>query len=256
MTEKHGISTYHQLNEAINHFLNESFSSLEKAMQEENLSFYISENINKVNTNKEDLTISENYSTKIPESPIQFFQSNLDKMMIDEKILSSETINSLSEAYAKGVETSKKNTNKFPQNHTIESTLIISHINNFGFFIETLTNRHLLFLKHSKLIDEFSYKRIEKARILERLIYIFKDRLTLNKLHLNELSNLFTLRNKTVHYTPDNSISLKPKISELIQIWNQSLKIILEFEKKQEFRDDSFSSTLKSLIVGFKNKWI
>jgi len=67
---------------------------------------------------------------------------------------------------------------------------------------------------------------------------------------------LFSLRNKTVHYTPENSIALKPKLSEIMQIWNQSLKLISIMEKKEKIIDSNFTENLKNHINSFKEKWI
>jgi hypothetical protein len=132
---------------------------------------------------------------------------------------------------------------------------ILGHLNNFGFFIETLVNRHLLFLNQTGTIDEFSYARISISKIMERLIYIFKDDLNNNKVQLNEITNLFSLRNKTVYLTPDNAIALKPRISELIQIWTQSIKIIKKLEQKEKFNENSFSIRLEQHMYEIKTNW-
>ncbi len=90
---------------------------------------------------------------------------------------------------------------------------------------------------------------------MERLIYIFKEDLNNNKIRLNEITNLFSLRNKTVHYTPDNALALKPKISELIQIWKQCVKIIKKLEQKEKFNEESFSERLENHITEIKMVW-
>ena len=105
------------------------------------------------------------------------------------------------------------------------------------------------------LIDDLSYSRISIAKVMERLIFIFKEDLCNNKLHLNEIVSLYSLRNKTVHFTPDNAMALSPKVSEIIQIWTQSQKIIERFERVEKFKDDKFSIYLNERINQFKNKW-
>ena len=67
-------------------------------------------------------------------------------------------------------------------------------------------------------------------------------------MQINEIANLFALRNKTVHYTPDNAKALKPKLSELLQIWKQAKKIIERLEKKEGFNEDKFSELLEKHI--------
>jgi len=150
---------------------------------------------------------------------------------------------------------SKNRAHKFDLTHRINSINILGHLNNFGFFVETLTNRHLLFLQHSGRIDNFIYTRISIAKIMERLIYIFKDELNSNSVHLNEIVNLFSLRNKTVHFTPDNAIALNPKVSELVKIWTQTSKVLKKMEKVEMFNDEKFSEILDEFIHEFKSRW-
>jgi hypothetical protein len=161
----------------------------------------------------------------------------------------------MSDSWIKSQALSKTQKHKFELKHTVKYIEILGHLNNFGFFIETLVNRHLLFLKQMDLIDDLSYARISIAKIMERLIFIFKDDLRSNKVHLNEIVNLLSLRNKTVHYTPDNAMALSPKVSEIIQIWTQTKKIIERFERVEKFNDDQFSILIDERVNEFKNKW-
>ena len=187
--------------------------------------------------------------TSLPNNAVGILQSNITDILTD------KTTNLMSISWQKSQLRAESENYKFGLNHRIDSIEILGHLNNFGFFIETLVNRHLLFLSQTKVIDEFSYARISISRIIERLIYIFKDDLNKNKVHLNEITNLFSLRNKTVHFTPDNAIALKPKMSELIQIWTQSVKIIKKLEQKERFNEESFSARLENHIVEIKKRW-
>ena len=63
------------------------------------------------------------------------------------------------------------------------------------------------------------------------------------------------MRNKTVHYTPDNAKSLKPKLSELLQILNQTKRVIEKFEKIEKFNEDRFSELLDDYIKTIKARW-
>jgi hypothetical protein len=204
-------------------FLEESFRYLHTALKSEHTSILFSKELNVIEPSTEDREIIN--KTQLPDNAVGILQSNIPD------VLTIETISLMSNAWQKSQLRAETEKYKFGLNHRIDSIEILGHLNNFGFFIETLVNRHLLFLNQTGVIDEFSYARISISKIMERLIYIFKDDLNNNKVHLNEITNLFSLRNKTVHFTPDNAIALKPKISELIQIWNQSVKIINKLEK-------------------------
>ncbi|MCP4353757.1 MAG: hypothetical protein GY795_50565 [Desulfobacterales bacterium] len=247
MKKNHDIETYYKLAEGAKFFLDESFHYINEALSDEFASIIFSEKINSVEPSEDDRKIIAD--SNIPEDTIELLQAE------DLDILTEETLNSMSDAWEQAQFLSKTRNHKFGIKHEINSIELLGHFNNFGFFIETLINRHLLYLRQSDFIDDFSYARISTAKVLERLIFIFKEGLNENKVHLNEIANLFSLRNRTVHYTPDNAKALKPKISEMIQIWAQSKKIIERFEKVENFNEDLFSDQLNNHISSFKSKW-
>ncbi|WP_188051732.1 hypothetical protein [Flavobacterium sp. GP15] len=247
MSTKHEIDTYSKLELGGTFFLEESFRYLHSALKSEFASILFLEELNSIEPSTEDRKIFD--KTYLPDNAVGILQSKIPD------ILTSETTNLISNSWQKSQFRAETEKHKFGLNHRIDSIEILGHLNNFGFFIETLVNRHLLFLNQTGTIDEFSYARISISKIMERLIYIFKADLNNNKVHLNEITNLFSLRNKTVHFTPDNAIALKPKISELIQIWSQSAKIIAKFEHKEKFNEESFSKRLEEHIKEIKTCW-
>lgn len=247
MSNKHEIDTYSKLELGSTFFLQESFHYLNTALKYEFASTLFSKELDVIEPSTEDRKIME--KTNLPNDAVGILQSDIPDM------LTYETTKLMSITWQKSLFRAENEKHKFGLNHRIDSIEILGHLNNFGFFIETLVNRHLLFLSQTKVIDEFSYARISTSKIMERLIYIFKDDLNNNKVHLNEITNLFSLRNKTVHFTPDNAIALKPKISELIKIWTQSVKIIKKLERKEKFNEESFSERLENHITEIKNRW-
>ena len=247
MSSKHEIDTYSKLELGGAFFLQESFHYLHSALKYEFASILFSKELDAIEPSKEDRKIMD--KTHLPEDEVGILQSNIPAVLTD------ETTSLMSKAWQKSQYRAETEKHKFGLNHRIDSIEMLGHLNNFGFFIETLVNRHLLFLRQTEIIDEFSYARISISRVMERLIYIFKDDLNNNKVHLNEITNLFSLRNKTVHFTPDNAIALKPKISELIQIWTQSVKIIKKLEQKEKFNEEKFSNRLENHIAKTKSDW-
>jgi hypothetical protein len=245
--KKHDIETYNKLAEGAQFFLIESFKYIDQTLKSETASIVYSELLDKIEPNEKDRTIIEN--TEFTDDTMKLLQSEIGT------VLSDETIESLEVAWENALIISERYNHKFKLNHKIDSIEILGHLNNLGFFIETLTNRHLLFLSQSNTIDNFSYSRISTAKIMERLIFIFKEEIIAKEIHLNEITNLFSLRNKTVHYTPDNSIALKPSISELIQIWYQCKKTIEKFEKVEKINEHKFSFQIENYIKEFKSKW-
>jgi len=240
MTNKHDIGTYSKLGEGINFYLSESFHYLNESLIYEYASIIFSKGIDKIDPSDADRKLIKNLS--LPENPVELLQTD------NIEAISDETAHQMAESWEKAQQMASFGQHSFGHKHEINSIEILGHLNNFGFFIETLVNRHLLFLNHTNEIDNLSYSRISTARIIDRLIYIFKDDLKLNKVQINEIANLFALRNKTVHYTPDNAKALKPKLSELLQIWKQAKKIIERLEKKEGFNEDKFSELLEKHI--------
>ncbi|SHJ77596.1 hypothetical protein [Flavobacterium haoranii] len=246
--KKHDVETYTKLAEGAKFFLDESFKYIDETLISESASLIYSKILDKIEPNEKDIEIFN--TTTFSDNTIELSQSE------EGILLSEETQDAFIKAWQDANTLARKYVIKHQITHKINSIEILGHLNNLGFFIETLTNRHLLFLYQSRIIDDFCYSRISVAKIMERLIFIFKDEIISKKVHLNEITNLFSLRNKTVHYTPDNSILLKPSISELIQIWNQCKKIIERFEKIEKINEEKFSILINAYIDGFKNKWI
>jgi hypothetical protein len=247
MTNNHDIETYSKLGEGISFFLNESFHYLNESLICELALINFSNEIKNIDPTDFDRELINNL--KLPKNPVELLQTENIKPLTD------ETTSRMADAWNKAQLMARVGNYKFGHQHEINSIEILGHLNNFGFFIETVVNRHLLFLKHSNEIDDLSYLRISTARIIDRLIYIFKDDLKLNKVQINEIVNLFSLRNKTVHYTPDNAKALKPKLSELLHIWKQTKKIIERLEKKERFSEDKFSELLSQYIIGTNERW-
>lgn len=92
--------------------------------------------------------------TNLPNAAVGILQSNIPDILTD------ETTSLMSRTWEKSQFRANTEKHKFGLNHRIDSIEMLGHLNNFGFFIETLVNRHLLFLSQTRVIDEFSYARI------------------------------------------------------------------------------------------------
>lgn len=246
MQEKHDIETYSKLADGARFFLDESFRYVNEALIDESAALIFSRLVDEISPTEIDMEL---YTVPLPEKAIDLLQAQ------ELELLSNETIANMDLEWFKAQTLSRTQKTKFKYSHKIDSIRLLGHLNNLGFFIETLTNRHLLFLIQSNQLDRLSYSRFANARIMERLLFIFKDELNSGKFHLNEVASLFSLRNKTVHYTPENAIALKPTISDLLQIWNQCAQLIEKFEKSEKFADFKFSDSVKCYVEEFKHNW-
>ncbi|WP_405326117.1 hypothetical protein [Leeuwenhoekiella sp. LLG6367-2.1] len=247
MNNKHDIDTYSKLALGASFYLEESFRCIYESLEYEFAAILFSQLLENIEPSVEDRKIFA--KTSLPNDAIGLLQSEIPD------ILSEPTTKMMSDAWKNAQLRSKTENHKFGLDHKIDSIEILGHLNNFGFFIETIINRHLLFLNQSGKIDDFSYSRFSVAKVMERIIYIFKEDLKNNTIHLNEVQNLFRLRNKTVHYTPDNAKVLKPRISELIKIWTQCAKLIGKLEIQENFNEESFSERILYHSLRLQKKW-
>ncbi len=247
MRDKHSLETYEKLAIGGIFYLEASIRYLNTALKNDFATILFNKALKDLEPNESDKKIIER--VKLPENHIEVLQSEIPD------ILTNETIKHMEKEWENARKLAESKKHKFSLDHRIESIEILGHLNNYGFFLETLINRHLLYLNQTGLIDNFSYRRISVAKIMERIIYIFKDDLQNNTVQLNEIQNLFRLRNKTVHFTPDNAQSLKPRISELNQIWNQTNTLLKKLEKIENFNEEKFSDILEYYTKGIKNTW-
>jgi len=246
---EHDIITYSKLSEASDFFLDEAFHNIHKALSFDYASLILSKKLEGIETTEEDKIKIQASSSKIPNHPVKLQQ------METPDVLSNETIHSMSTAWEEAQIQALNEGNQFPKTHTIEDINLLGHITNLGCFIETITNKHLLFLNQTDEIETFSYNKISQAPVMVRLIYINDKEAKENRLDLRDLAHLYRLRNKAVHYTPDNAVGLKPKISELLKIWEMCHELILYFEEKEKFVNDSLANNFGEEMEFFKNKW-
>lgn len=248
MTDKHDLSTYSKLAEAARFYLDESFRNVDNALITELSGILFAKKIQEIDPTEKDKEIAGN--TQMPENHIHVMQNEHGEVMTD------ETIGKLADAWSLAQFEALRQPHTFSKNHVINAIELLGHINYLAFFVETLTNRHLLFLQQTGVLDNFTYNNLSLAKILNRLIFVCKEELETNKIQLNEIANLFSLRNKTVHYTPDNALAFKTDIASLIRIWNQTIKLLKLFERKEKFVDNIFSDDLNHCVADFNQRWL
>lgn len=248
MKSNHDITTFSKLHEAAVYYLDQSFVQLEECFRTELAGYFMFVELDKIDPTTQDREIIS--KLEFPKNPVELLQAETPNA------LSDETSTQMFEAWQIAQFQSRTKFHNFPKDYKLVAIQILGHINTFGFFIETLVNRHLLYQKFVGKIDDKSYSKISSSRVMERLSSMFKDEISKGNLHLNDIRLLFRLRNKTVHYTPDNANALQPKITELVRIWKQATKVLLAMEKSEQFNDEQFSEMLIRQINYFEDKWI
>lgn len=248
--DKHSeyLSKFMKLAEAGEFYLRESFDYLHRCLESELAETLFKELLLLVEHSDEDDEIMK--GVEFSDDIIQTLSET------PPEVLSNKTHSKIDYAWSTAQKLGNMLGHNFKKSTELDSIEILGHLNNYAFFFETLVNRHLLFLFVSNKIDQFTYTNLNRAKILTRLTYIFKDDLVNNKVQLNEVSNLFSLRNKTVHFTPDNAIKISSRIDELIRIWNQTKNILGHFQKIENFNETKFSNLIESEATEFKKRWL
>ena len=133
---------------------------------------------------------------------------------------------------------------------------ILGHLNNFGFFVEAMINRYLLFLRVSTEIHSCYYNKLKDAAVISKLLFVTKNSFQNQASTIEAVCRLFRLRNKTAHYTPENAASLKVTINELFNLWSHTSKLLAYFHSQEQFTNDGFEDLLGKYITLFDEKWV
>ncbi|TXD84103.1 hypothetical protein ESY86_10615 [Subsaximicrobium wynnwilliamsii] len=239
MESKFNLDSFLKLSDAANFYLEESFKYVNEIFTKDLEKLVLVEQLKDVQFSEEDLKLIEEGG--IPKGSITYLRS--DKRLV--QFLTVETLNEILNAHNEVNEIVSNKKPKIPKKHVIKSIQILGHISNLALFVEVLTNRHLLFLNHNDIIDNFVYNQLSEGKILNIIIFICRDELENGSIKLDSIKHLFRHRNKAVHHTPKNADELKVKVEDLFQIWNQIIKLIAIYEDREKFNENKFSTKLK-----------
>lgn len=157
--------------------------------------------------------------------------------------LSDTWYSSLEDAYTSGM--------KIPKQRKLRSTTdIVGHIINLTVCLEGSLNRHLFFLRESQQLANEHYESIDRAELMPKLLFCFKEQIVAKTLHINRIKQLVSMRNKAVHYRVDSPEALQPSVEDLIGIWSQ-LSQVFDLTHGEPNQND-----VQELADEFVAKWI
>lgn len=241
------LGTYHKMAEAADFYLNQSFSHINQVFEYELASIFFSELLNEINPTEKDMEMANKLF--IPDGTVDFLKSDLSDP------IAAETLQKVHLAWDTAQLRASTRGYFFPVSTIVSNISLLGHVNNLGFFIETLVNRHLLFLNMSGKLNDFSYKTLERSQLLNRLIYIFKTEMDKNLIQLDKTAKLLKLRNSAVHFTPVNAEKFKVSLEELLGIWGEFVKILERMNKREQFYETPFYELLVQYQTDFKERW-
>jgi hypothetical protein len=141
---------------------------------------------------------------------------------IDQNIFDPDTLDQMSEAWQAAQIDALKTDRKIKKSRRLKSTTdIIGHVINLAVCLEAVLNLHLFFLVQSDRLSPENHNSIDKAEIISKLLFCFKEEISSKKLHIDRIKQLIRLRNNSVHYRIDTPDSLNPSVEELLGIWKQ-----------------------------------
>lgn len=237
------LSSYTNLSEAIRFFLYESFRYIEHEIRGCIAGQIYGEKLKSIDTTEEDKKIVREFSDKI--------ETTLDLIKFDRNPISEDTLTRLTVAWNEAQEEAERVSLRFPLNKELSGRDLMGHVINFAFVVEILSNRHLFIMNLHGDIDNFVYNSLDKASVVNKILYLFKNEIKEKKINPDRIYNLFKLRNFAVHFTRDNSQRFKATIEDLIQIWKESGKLMELMEKKENVSDNDFHKILTELSTHF-----
>ena len=247
MNDEHNTLTYQKLALAASFYLEQAFNHLDVALLNDYAAILFRTEEAKIIASQEDIALFG--KNKYPEGTIA-------KMRFDTKnAVSEKTKEVINKAFDETLKRAKKVPYKFKLNHKIQSIEILGHINNFAFFLDVLINRHLLFLMHTNTLNPKEYNNLKNKSPKIKLNTIKKKLESGNINGLNNILALFTLRNRTVHFTPENADYLEPQISELIEYWRLTVEFVHQIQTKEKFEIGCFVSDINQYSGSVLNKW-
>jgi hypothetical protein len=176
--------------------------------------------------------------------------SESDLLNSDEEALPEETLDKLEAAWEEAQKRAFSGEVTVPMDHTIRRVEIASHILNLYSVVETVVNRHLYIEKEAGRLDEGVYRSLDRARLLSKMVYVFKEEISSDEFRLDRFKHLNSFRNAAVHYSSESRDRLMPSVKELIYIWRNvgDMLELLGGEPTKEELEDLYHSVLNQYV--------
>ncbi len=131
------------------------------------------------------------------------------------------TIAKLSEAWHSALADAASSGKRLPKTHRFSSTDVIGHVINLSACVESVVNRHLFQLREVGELDTHYYISLDKAEVLPKVLFAFKEEIMSGRLTTSRLRHLISLRNNAVHFKASSVDEVAPTAEELLGIWRE-----------------------------------
>jgi hypothetical protein len=213
MTEKDPIVAFGTAEEVASVLLHQAFQYARQAASYEIASDLFSERI---------ADIEPDPNWRRPAVPTTLADWMPRKEQVVDKALDPVTAQRMSEAWESSLRDAASSGRRFERKRQLHSlTDIVGHVVNLTLCLESVLNRQLFFLRESGELAPDHYKSIDRAELMPKLLFCFKEEILGKRLHVTRVRQLVSLRNNAVHYRLDSPAALTPSSEDLIEIWRE-----------------------------------
>ncbi|MCZ8023689.1 MAG: hypothetical protein ACK5FG_10395 [Chryseotalea sp.] len=244
------LKHFSNMGEAAKFFLSESFMYAEREIKHCVAEELFGQRIQNLEPTKEDFDIVRLASEKLKDATTN------DLLNFDSDVLSKWTQDKFSDTWNKAQIDSLKTSMTFPNNKELGGQDLLGHVTNLAFFIEVISNRHVMLLNVRGQLDNFRFNILDDSSVLNRLIYCLKEELDEKKVTLGQVKYLFKLRNFAVHYNLNNAKKFGATIGELTNIWRELQSVVEALQKKENLNDIDFGDIIREFLVFFKKSYV
>lgn len=185
---------------------------------------------------------------EIPESLPEWLQSRRE---IDQTILDPTTLERLSDAWQSAQRDAWNSGKKIAPAQILRSvTDVVGYVINLTVCLESILNRHLFLLRESKELSPDHFKSVDRAELMPKLLFCFKEQILSRSLHVSSIKQLVSLRNKAVHYRIDEFGSLSLNVGDMLGIWRELGGILAQTT------GEPTKGNIEVLAEGFIKRWV
>ena len=157
-----------------------------------------------------------------PEIPSTLTDWLARKEDVLDNVLDPVTSERMSHAWYSSLADASTSGRRFARTRKLQSLGdIVGHVVNLTLCLEAILNRHLYLLRESGLLDPDHYIAIDRAELMPKLLFCFKEDLVAGRLRVGRIKQLVTFRNRAVHYRVDSVDALAPSAEDLLAIWRE-----------------------------------
>lgn len=197
------------------------------------------------------MSIDPDPAWKTPEMPESLREWLIRRQEIDQAILDPTTIDRMSDAWQSAQRDAWNSEKKLDKPHALTSvTDIVGYVVNLTVCLESILNRHLFLLRESNELSPDHYKSIDRAELMPKLLFCFKEEILARSLHVSRIKQLVSLRNKAVHYRVDQFDSLSLNVGDMVGIWRELGGILAQTS------GEPTKEEIDVLATGFINRWV